>query len=52
MDDDWENLLTNEDDDYLSDNVLCEDIDIDADDGSWKNSWISRSPIFGTFFGN
>ena len=51
MDDDWENLLTNEDDDYLSDNVLCEDIDID--EGSWKSAWkLSRSPLFGTFFGN
>merc|ERR1719219_2229302 len=51
VDDDWENLLTNEDDDSLSDNVLCEDIDVD--EGPRRSSWrISRSPIFGNIFGN
>ena len=51
MDDDWENLLITEEND-ISDNVLSEDLDIDG--GSWtgKLSKLSRSPIFGTFFGN
>ena len=42
MDEDWE----------MSDNVLCEDIDIDEATWSEKLSKLSRSPIFGSFFGN
>ena len=53
VDDYWENLLTTEEEDYqLSDDVLCEDIDIDGSSWSSKLSKLSRSPIFGNFFGN
>merc|ERR1719481_434937 len=45
VDDCWENLLTTEEEDYqLSDDVLCEDIDIDGSSWSRKLSKLSRSP--------